>query len=62
MECERLQGYPDDWTLNAISESDGKPYQQADSPRYKQCGNGVTASVAEWLGRRIVSFFARNVS
>lgn len=62
IECERLQGYPDGWTLNAISESDGKPYQQADSPRYKQCGNGVTASVAEWLGRRIVSFFARNVS
>lgn len=56
LECERLQGYPDEHTLNAISEKTGKPYQQKDTARYKQCGNGVTATVAEWIGRRIEKF------
>jgi DNA (cytosine-5)-methyltransferase 1 len=41
-ECERLQGFPDDWTVG-----------QADSHRYKQMGNAVTVNVAEWLAKRI---------
>jgi len=44
-ECERLQGFPDGWT-----EGEG----QSDSQRYRQVGNAVTVSVAEWIGRRIV--------
>ncbi len=43
-ECERLQGFPDDWT--------GIP-GMADGPRYKCLGNAVTVNVAEWLARRI---------
>lgn len=42
-ECERLQGFPDDWTAG-----------QKDSPRYKQLGNAVAVPVAEWIGRRIM--------
>ena len=42
IECERLQGFPDDWT-------DG----QADSHRYKQMGNAVTVNVVEWIGKRL---------
>jgi len=42
VECERLQGFPDNWT-------DG----QADSTRYKQMGNAVTVNVIEWIGGRI---------
>ena len=42
VECERLQGFPDDWT-------DG----QADSHRYKQMGNAVTVNVVEWIGKRL---------
>jgi DNA-cytosine methyltransferase len=42
VECERLQGFPDNWT-------DG----QSDSARYRQLGNAVAVPVAEWLGRRI---------
>lgn len=43
-ECERLQGFPDDWTLvNGM----------ADSPRYRMLGNAVTVSVTEWIGNRI---------
>ena len=49
-ECERLQGFPDDWTL---VEHNGKP--MADGQRYRQMGNAVTVSVAEWIGRRILA-------
>jgi DNA (cytosine-5)-methyltransferase 1 len=44
-ECERLQGFPDNWT--AVNG-------QADSRRYKQLGNAVAVPVAEWIARRIV--------
>jgi DNA (cytosine-5)-methyltransferase 1 len=47
-ECERLQGFPDDWTLT----SNGKP--QADSARYRQMGNAVAVPCVEWIARRIV--------
>lgn len=43
LECERLQGFPDDWTAGV-----------ADSHRYRQMGNAVTVPVAEWIGRLIV--------
>jgi len=43
-ECERLQGFPDGWT--AVNG-------QKDTPRYRQLGNAVCVSVAEWIGRRI---------
>ena len=46
-ECERLQGFPDGWTLLG----DKTP----DSPRYKACGNAVCVNVAEWIGRRLMS-------
>lgn len=47
-ECERLQGFPDDWT--AI------PYRgkaAADGPRYKALGNSMAVPVMLWIGRRI---------
>ena len=47
-ECERLQGFPDDWTRYY---HDGK--QVADGPRYRMLGNAVTVNVAEWIGKRI---------
>lgn len=59
IETERLQGWPDNWTLKAVSEKTGEVYEQTDSPRYKQCGNGVTATVAEFIGRRIVHFLSQ---
>jgi DNA (cytosine-5)-methyltransferase 1 len=48
-ECERLMGWPDDWTRWA---DDGA--EIADSHRYRMCGNGVVGPVAEWIGRRIM--------
>lgn len=52
-ECERLQGFPDDWTRYG-RKPDGEVYEQADSPRYRQLGNAVSVPVARWIGRRIM--------
>jgi DNA (cytosine-5)-methyltransferase 1 len=38
LECERLQGFPDNWTAD-----------QADSNRYKQMGNAVAVPVVQWI-------------
>jgi len=48
VECERLMGWPDDHTR---WRADGT--EQADSHRYKQCGNGVASPVAEWVAKQI---------
>jgi len=47
-ECERLMGWPDNHTLN---RADGK--QNADSTRYRMCGNGVATPVATWLAKHL---------
>lgn len=47
-ECERLQGFPDDWT-----RYDSKGEEIADSPRYRMLGNAVTVHVARWIGERL---------
>ena len=49
IECERLMGWPDDWT-----RWDAAGNEIADSHRYRMCGNGVVAPVAEWIGHRLV--------
>jgi DNA (cytosine-5)-methyltransferase 1 len=47
-ECERLQGFPDDYTL---VPNRGKP--AADGPRYKALGNSWAVPVVRWIGARI---------
>lgn len=47
-ECERLQGFPDDWTAVAYR---GK--RAADGPRYKALGNSMAVPVLRWIGERI---------
>jgi len=50
-ECERLQGFPDDYTLVAWR---GKPEDQCpDGPRYKAIGNSMAVPCMVWLGKRI---------
>ncbi|MCL4853170.1 MAG: DNA cytosine methyltransferase [Bryobacteraceae bacterium] len=47
-ECERLQGFEDDYTLI--------PYRgklAADGPRYRAIGNSMAVPVMRWIGRRI---------
>lgn len=50
-ECERLQGFPDDWTLVPYRgrEADECP----DAPRYKAIGNSMAVPVMRWIGKRI---------
>lgn len=47
-ECERLQGFPDDFTLIQYR---GKP--AADGPRYRALGNSMAVPVLRWIGQRI---------
>ena len=47
-ECERLQGFPDDYTLIQYRGKDA-----ADGPRYKAMGNSMAVPVMQWIGKRI---------
>ena len=47
LECERLQGFPDEWTdLGEWFDSKGKRHKYADSPRYKALGNSI--ALPQW--------------
>lgn len=47
VECERLQGFPDDWTRIAPKTKDG--------PRYKAIGNSMAVPVMRWIGEGIAA-------
>lgn len=50
-ECERLQGFPDDFTLIPWR---GKPAEECpDGPRYKALGNSMAVNVIQWIWHRI---------
>jgi DNA (cytosine-5)-methyltransferase 1 len=52
-ECERLQGFPDDYT--AISWR-GRPAEACpDGPRYKALGNAMAVPVMRWIGTRLAA-------
>jgi len=59
-ECERLQGFPDDYTLIAWGR---KPREDCpDGPRYKALGNSMAVPVMHWIGARIqmvIDYFGR---
>lgn len=48
LECERLQGFPDGYTLIPYR---GKP--AADGHRYKALGNSMAVPVMRWIGERL---------
>jgi len=48
IECERLQGFPDNWTQY------GKSGEISDTQRYKMCGNAVTVDVVEAVAKNII--------
>ena len=52
VECERLQGMADDYTLIPWR---GKPASECpDGPRYKAIGNSKAVTVVRWIGRRLL--------
>ena len=53
VECERLQGFPDNWSRISWK---GKPEEDCpDGPRYKACGNSMAVPVMRWIGVRIAA-------
>jgi DNA (cytosine-5)-methyltransferase 1 len=50
-ECERLQGFEDEWSSD-----------QSDAVRYRQLGNAVTVNVATWIAKNIKNFLEKNVN
>ena len=50
VECERLQGFPDNWTnIGDWTDSKGKKHKCTDSPRYKALGNSIALPQWFWL-------------
>jgi DNA (cytosine-5)-methyltransferase 1 len=43
IECERLQGYPDNWTLDV-----------SDTQRYRQMGNSISTVIPEFIARNLI--------
>lgn len=50
VECERLQGFPDNYTLVPVGKK-----LAADGPRYKQLGNSWAVPHARWVGSRVAA-------
>ena len=55
VECERLQGFPDNHT--AFGNYDGSILPVSNSHRYKQCGNAVTVDVVQAVAERTKKLF-----
>ena len=51
VECERLQGFPDNWTR--IAYRNKPPELCPDGPRYKAIGNSWAVPVVRWIGEKI---------
>lgn len=60
LECERLQGFPDNWTKVPYRN---KPLEDCpDSPRYKAIGNSMAVPVMKWIGERLSTYIFRSRS
>ena len=75
-ECERLQGFPDNWTLIGepkenpktgeieywYTDSTGKQKKVSDSARYKALGNTICLPFWQFLARRIAAQYERDIT
>ena len=55
IECERLQGFPDQHT--AYGNYDGEVKPMSNTQRYKQCGNAVTVDVVAAVAKKCLPLF-----
>ena len=55
IECERLQGFPDNHT--EYGNYDGEVKKMSNTQRYKQCGNAVTVDVVQAIAEKIKPLF-----
>lgn len=58
LECERLQGMPDDWCKYGVNEK-GEVFELSDSARYRLQGNGIATPFWRWLLKRISAQYER---
>jgi len=49
LECERLQGFPDEWTKYGANNE-----LISDTQRYKMCGNAVSVPVIDWILKELI--------
>jgi DNA (cytosine-5)-methyltransferase 1 len=57
IECERLQGFPDNHTSKGIY--DGEVKEMSNTQRYKQCGNAVTVDVVQAIANKLHPMFEK---
>jgi site-specific DNA-cytosine methylase len=57
-ECERLQGFPDDYTLIPWRKKQAEDCP--DGPRYKALGNSMACHCMAWIGERIAKWEAEH--
>ena len=63
LECERLQGFPDDWTnIGEWTDTKGKVHKEADCPRYKALGNSIALPFWKVLAKRISAQYDRDIT
>ena len=56
LECERLQGFPDNWTkIGEWTDSKGKKHKESDRPRYQAIGNSIALPFWQWMAERMVA-------
>ena len=63
LECERLQGFPDQWTnIGDWTDEKGKIHKYADTPRYRAVGNSIALPFWQYLARRICAQYERDIT
>lgn len=63
LECERLQGFPDNWTdIGEWIDSKGKKHDSSDSARYKALGNSIALPFWRFLCKRISAQYSRTAT
>ncbi len=58
LECERLQGFPDNWTdIGDWTDSKGKKHKgESDAPRYKALGNSIALPFWQYLAEKMCKY------
>ena len=63
LECERLQGFPDNWTdIGEWTDTNGKKRQTSDAARYKALGNSIALPPWKWVLKRLCACYERDAT
>ena len=63
LECERLQGFPDNYTnIGEYIDSTGKKRQTSDAARYKALGNSIALPPWKWVLKRLCACYERDAT